>query len=128
MSNKSDNHIGEERKCSCQGYNLDKLVQPNILILLARQDLHGYRLIQELEERGLLFGNKADKTGIYRTLKTLEGRGLLLSTWDVQGAGAAKKIYRITDAGRECLTNWVSTLEQYKAEIENIIEEAKQIG
>lgn len=42
MSNKRLTPLGGKEKCSCKGYNLDKLLQPNVLILLAKQELHGY--------------------------------------------------------------------------------------
>lgn len=37
MSNSGLNLIGENIKCSCKGNNLDKLIQPQILIILANQ-------------------------------------------------------------------------------------------
>ena len=124
MSNKRVSLISKKVKCSCKGYNLDKLLQPNILILLSGQDLHGYLIIQELENKNLFHGEKADSTGIYRTLKILEDKGLVKSEWDINGAGAAKKIYKISVAGKDCLANWIKTLEEYKKTIEIIIEDA----
>lgn len=125
MSNKRLGLINENVKCSCKGYNLDKLLQPIILILLSKQDLHGYLIIQELENKDFFHGEKVDNTGIYRTLKTLEDKGLVKSEWDINGAGAAKKIYKISVAGKDCLANWIKTLEEYKKTIEIIIEDAK---
>lgn len=125
MSNNRQGLINKKVKCSCKGYNLDKLLQPNILILLAKHNLHGYLIIQELENKNLFNGEKADSTGIYRTLKTLEDKALVKSEWDMDGTGAAKKIYKITIAGKECLANWIQTLEDYKKTIETIIEDAK---
>lgn len=127
MSNNRQGIINVKVKCSCKGYNLDKLLQPNILILLAKQNLHGYLIIQELENKNLFRGEKFDNTGIYRTLKTLEDRALVDSEWDIDGTGAAKKVYKITNAGRECLKNWIKTLEDYKQIIETIITDAKVV-
>lgn len=126
MSDNRRSLIRVDVKCSCKGNNLDKLLQPNILTTLTKQKLHGYLIIQELERKNLFYGEKADSTGIYRTLKTMEERGLVSSDWDVDGSGAARKIYSITDAGRACLTNWIKTLENYKRTIDTIIEDAKR--
>lgn len=126
MSNNRLNLVNKD-KCSCKGYNLDKLLQPNILILLAKHKLHGYLIIQELESKGLFHGEKADNTGIYRTLKTMEDRLLVRSEWDLDGSGAAKKVYRITDEGLGCLRNWIGTLRDYKETIDGIIGEAEHV-
>lgn len=127
MSNKGVYLIRDRVKCSCKGSNLDKLLQPSILSLLEKQELHGYLIIKELEDKNLLYEEEADKTGIYRTLKVLENRGLVKSEWDVDGSGAAKKVYWITEEGKNCLINWIYTLENYKKTIDNIIEEAKNV-
>lgn len=127
MSNNRQSLIKEKVKCSCKGYNLDKFLQPSILILLAKQNLHGYLIIQEFKNKNLFLGEKVDSTGIYRTLNTLEDKGLVKSEWDMDGTGAAKKIYEITIPGKECLANWIQTLEDYKKTIEIIIEDAKDV-
>ena len=127
MADRKVNLIERTVKCSCRGYNLDKLLQPNILILLAKQNLHGYSIIQELENKKLFHGEKADNTGIYRTLNTLEEKGLVQFEWEVMSAGPAKKVYHITDAGLECLSNWIETLEAYRKSIDVIIDDAKSV-
>ena len=127
MSNSGTSLIGENNKCSCKGYNLDRLLQPNILMILAKQDMHGYMIIQELEQMNQFHGEKADNTGVYRTLKTLEEREMVRFEWVLDETGPAKKNYRITDKGLECLSTWVRTLESYKKSIEHIIREAENV-
>jgi PadR family transcriptional regulator PadR len=127
MLNRRTGLIGKNIKCSCKGYNLDKLLQPNILIILAKQKLHGYMIIQQLESGNLFHNEKIDNTGVYRTLKTLEDRGMVSSEWVLEESGPAKKTYMITEKGLECLDTWIQTLENYKNTIENIITEAKNI-
>ena len=126
MSNKRVTLIKKTEKCSCKGYNLDKLLQPNILSLLATRDMHGYVVIQELEKLDLFNGEKIDNTGIYRTLKHLEEKGLVQSQWDIEDAGAAKKIYQINGSGKECLAKWIQSLEAYKAIIDTVVDCAKR--
>lgn len=127
MLNRKISLIDKNIKCSCKGYNLDKLLQPNILTILAKQKLHGYMVIQELERGHLFHNEKVDNTGVYRTLKTLEDRGMVRSEWMLEESGPAKKTYMITDKGLECLETWIQTLENYKKTIENIITEAKNV-
>jgi len=66
-----------------------------ILFLLAEGPKHGYQLIKELQERsGGLY--RASTGTIYPTLQELDDEGLITSE-RVDG----KRVYRITDAGRE---------------------------
>ena len=127
MSNNRPTPLGGKEKCSCKGYNLDKLLQPNILILLAKQELHGYLIIQELESKDLFRGEKADNTGIYRTLRTMEDKGLVKSELVLEATGPAKKVYKVTEDGLHCLNNWIETLENYKNTIDGIITEARDV-
>ena len=128
MSNNEFNLlIDEDNKCSCKGNNLDRLIQPAILVILADNELHGYSIIQELELKNLFQGHPPDNTGIYRTLHIMEEKELLASGWDIPETGSAKKIYKITEKGRICLKTWIKTLEQYKDTIDNILKEAKRV-
>jgi poly-beta-hydroxybutyrate-responsive repressor len=110
-------------KCSCQGFNLEKFLQPNILVLLTHESLHGYLIIQKLKGIHPAGGEKFDSTGVYRTLQSMEKKNMVESHWDVAGAGAAKKIYTITPTGRECLSNWLRTLTEYRNTIAALIAE-----
>ena len=114
-------------QCACAGNNLDKLVQPTILLFLAEQDLHGYALIQKLMDSPMFKGEKPDPTGIYRFLRSMEDRQLVVSTWDLTASGPAKKVYTITANGMECLQRWTSTLRDYLASIETLVTVADRI-
>lgn len=102
------------KKCPCMGVNLDKLIQPATLMILAKENFHGYILVQKLQETCILQGKKPDPSGVYRCLRLLEQRGLVTAAWDVSDPGPAKKLYKITEAGMECLGNWADTLEKYQ--------------
>ena len=125
MSDIRDGLINDDIKCSCRGFNLDKLLQPRILTLLMQGDLHGYVMIQSLEKQDPFGFDKVDNAGVYRTLKKMESQKLIYSKWIHQESGAAKKIYRISAKGRESLCTWIHTLEQYQQGIERILIKAK---
>jgi poly-beta-hydroxybutyrate-responsive repressor len=109
-------------QCPCAGGTLDRLVQPAILVALADESMHGYRLHQRLGE-GPVFGGRApDSTGLYRALKTLEKRGLVTSSWDLGERGPARRLYTLTPAGSECLERWTATLAHYHAAIGALID------
>lgn len=113
-------------KCSCKGSNLDKLIQPAILTILANESLCGYQLVQRIAENPILKGQKPDTTGVYRMLKKMKDNNLVISNWNTSDAGPAKRVYKLTDKGKECLHNWIYTLEHYRKTIGELLNEAKK--
>ena len=111
--------------CPCAGRNLDKLVQPAILAVLAREDLHGYLIVQRLAEMPMFGGQKPDATGVYRFLKQMEERALVTFTWDLSENGPAKRLYTLTEAGRACLARWTDTLATYRDAISELLDTAR---
>ena len=82
-----------------------------LLALLARGPAHGYELKQDLE---LMLGSAYPQPNvgqIYVTLGRLEKSGLIEGE-DVEQSGRPnKKVYHLTDAGREALLAWFETTE-----------------
>lgn len=111
--------------CPCTGETLDKLIQPAILAVLAEGPMHGYGLAERIGALPAFAGNKPDVSGIYRYLKAMEGKGLVLSSWDLSESGPAKKTYQITVAGQRCLRRWVRTLEEYREAITALLNTAR---
>lgn len=108
--------------CPCAGRNLDKLVQPAILAVLASEDAHGYIIVQRLTEMPMFHGQKPDATGVYRYLRQMEERELVASKWDTSETGPAKRIYGITEEGRSCLARWMETLSTYHDALGELLE------
>ena len=77
------------------------MLELSALGLLQREPLHGYKLKQQLE---LFMGSciTANYGAIYPLLKRLEERGLVVVlAEEMGGGGCGRKIYRITDKGRD---------------------------
>lgn len=113
-----------EMDCPCRGKNLDKLLQPAILAILYKQDLHGFVLIQKLGENPMFDGTEPDRAGVYRYLKKMESSGLLSSDWELDGEGSKpRRIYSITKEGKHCLENWSAVLKTYRDSVGMLVEE-----
>jgi DNA-binding PadR family transcriptional regulator len=82
-----------------------------ILDLLRQRPRHGYDIIRALEER---FGGLYSPSpgSVYPTLQLLEDQGYVTS---VQQDG--KKVYTLTEAGREFLTARADTLDGIRARV-----------
>jgi len=99
--------------CSCAGVKLDRLLQPAILSILAKEQLNGYRVGKRLETMAMFHGRKPDPSGMYRTLKEFERRELIKAV-PTQRQRAEARVYEITDLGLSCLGRWVRTLATYR--------------
>jgi len=113
--------------CPCTGTTLTKLIQPAVLTVLSEGPLHGYRIAKRLGDFHISKGRKPDPTGVYRTLKSMEHRELVSSSWDLAAGGPPKRLYRLTKSGRQCLAQWVLTLEEYQKAIEELLTAAKAL-
>jgi DNA-binding PadR family transcriptional regulator len=112
--------------CPCAGGTLDRLIQPAILIALAEEPMHGYRLAERIGEFGMFHDTRPDASGVYRFLNTMENRGLVVATWDTSAHGPAKKSYRLTADGERCLKNWIQTLQDYRCGISALLKVARK--
>ena len=121
MSDTRGARLTELAECPCSGRNLDKLIQPAVLAILAEKPLHGYLIVQSLADMPMFKGHEPDNTGVYRFLNAMEDRGLLTSAWDMSDSGPAKKLFDLTNKGRECLAKWVATLREYREQIGELL-------
>jgi len=112
-------------ECPCVGATLDKLLQPAILTVLARAELHGYRIAEQVAQMPLFHGQKPDVSGVYRILRSMEARGLVEANWDVSERGPARRLYTLTPDGQECLSRWTVTLASYQEAIGRLLVMAK---
>ena len=86
-----------------------------LLSLLGERPQHGYELMKQLEERsGGMY--RASAGTVYPALAQLQDEGLILSESE-----DAKRVYRLSDAGRE-------ELEESAEAVEDIWQRAEQLG
>jgi PadR family transcriptional regulator, regulatory protein PadR len=113
--------------CSCRGRNLEKLIRPALLIVLAKGELCGYRIVQLLSEMPMFCGEKPNASGVYRALAAMAKEELVSASWDTSAAGPAKRLYQITQKGRVCLEVWLETLMKYRSSIDSLLVECKAV-
>jgi PadR family transcriptional regulator, regulatory protein PadR len=100
----------------------DRYMQPSILMGLYTKPSYGYELIQTIQRFGFVEG-QAPPGMIYRHLRQLEEDGLVFSEWITEGAGPAKRIYQLTDEGKEMLAIWIGYMEKQAQNLNNLIKE-----
>ncbi|MGD9609991.1 MAG: PadR family transcriptional regulator [Desulfovibrionaceae bacterium] len=89
----------------------DRYMQPSILMALLGGESYGYEMLQRISEYGFLKG-EAPPGMIYRHLRQMEEDQLVLSRWEAEGTGPARRVYAITQEGREVLEAWVGYMER----------------
>jgi DNA-binding PadR family transcriptional regulator len=95
---------------------VERFLEPALLLLLSEQPAHGYELVDRAAV--LVPGEKPELGGLYRVLRALEEDGLVLSEWDAEEPGPAKRRYELTPAGRELLRAWAKALKQTQVNVD----------
>ncbi|MDY0357583.1 MAG: PadR family transcriptional regulator [Sedimentisphaerales bacterium] len=111
-------------RCICTGRSLDRMLRPAILTVLHDQSrgLHGYAIEKHLQVFAFFQEQLPDYTGLYRLLKRMEAEGLLSSTQCDSQAGPSKRMFRLTDKGRRCLSRWFESLTEYRRMLDDLLE------
>jgi len=86
-----------------------------LLVMLKEQNLHGYEIMKELKDK---FDVITDPGTVYRALRQLERDGYISSWWDPKEQGPARRIYTLTEGGREALNLWSAALEAYRSNLD----------
>ena len=89
----------------------ERYLQPSLLMGLLVKQSYGYELIQSIQEFGFVEG-QAPPGMVYRHLRQLERDGLVISQWETEGTGPAKRTYELTADGAEVLSLWVEHMER----------------
>ena len=98
---------------------VERFEEPALLLLLRERPAHGYELLEALPE--LVPGQRVDMGNLYRALRRLEEEGLVRSEWDADAPGPARRVYELTDAGRELLGQWVAALARARDRIDRFL-------
>lgn len=118
---------GRFRGCNHSPFMGGDILIPAILAILTKKSTYGYSLIEELGDLGIevsLFHPSI----IYRTLRMMEIEGLVTSKWDIRDIGPARRMYTITDLGKNFLKGWGLNVKRSFQVIENILKLAEEGG
>jgi DNA-binding PadR family transcriptional regulator len=90
--------------------NLSRFVEPLVLLLLKKKGKsYGYDLGNELQAHALTDA-AIERAALYRTLRTLEVNGNVVSEWETDKGGPARRVYKLTRRGEDHLQEWAAVL------------------
>jgi len=106
---------------------LNRFVVPGVLLLLAEEEAHGYELGVRLAALGFI-ENENDTALVYRALGTLSGEGYVKSREAPGEGGPPRKVYSLTNAGRELLEEWRCVIEERVELLSRFLERHSALG
>jgi len=103
------------------------MIEPSVLYLLATGTAsHGYQLTEQANQLGLA-ETIIEPAAVYRCLRTLEADGCVISDWDTTGSGPARRVYKLTEIGRQRLSGWAAVINQRVQALANFVELCRQL-
>jgi len=91
-----------------------------ILSCLARESMHGYRIVKELEQMSEGYFTMREGT-LYPHLHQLEKDGLIEGYWETVTGGRNRKSYRITDKGMAELAKKKCEWETFQTNVNQVL-------
>jgi PadR family transcriptional regulator PadR len=119
---------GRAHPCTCAMGNLYRFVEPVVLLLLKKKGRsYGYDLSGELEAHALTDA-QIERGALYRTLRQLEANGNVISAWDIEKSGPARRVYRLTAKGERHLDEWATVLQHVSRSMARFVAEARRVN
>lgn len=118
---------GAQGPCTCTMGNLYRFVEPVILFLLQQKgQSYGYDLAGDLNNHSLTDA-EIERAALYRTLRQLEASGHVVSEWDTSQPGPARRLYHLTDSGRQHLKEWEVVLDRLAASLVRLVDDIRSL-
>jgi DNA-binding PadR family transcriptional regulator len=95
-------------------------LQPCFLLQLHNQDRHGYDLLHGLQEF-IADADDYDPSIIYRIMRDMETNGLVSSYEGTVSRGPKRRMYNLTEQGRNQLSSWITDLQKTRDEIDHLL-------
>lgn len=116
------------KPCTCAMGNIYRFAEPVILYMLKQKGKsYGYDLASGMKEHALT-DSEIEGAALYRTLRRLEENGYVKSSWDVAGAGPARRTYILTDSGDRHLAEWAEVLHKLSTSMEHFVQKSRQLN
>ena len=102
---------GHDYPCTCAMGNLYRFVEPVVLLLLKKKGRsYGYDLGNDLHAHALTDA-AIERAALYRTLRNLEVNGNVVSEWETDKRGPARRVDKLTRKGEDHLKEWAAVLD-----------------
>lgn len=108
--------------------HLYRFVEPVLLLALKEKGrTYGYEILGSLAEHAFTDG-EIEKAVLYRTLRRLEEHGYIVSDWDTDEPGPARRVYTLTPDGEKHLGEWAQVLSKVAASMNRFVRKVSSLG
>jgi PadR family transcriptional regulator len=119
---------GHDYPCTCAMGNLYRFVEPVVLLLLKKKGRsYGYDLAHELRAHALTDA-AIERAALYRTLRNLELNGNVVSEWETDNSGPARRVYKLTRQGENHLKEWAAVLDHVAKSMRRFVSAAESLA
>jgi DNA-binding PadR family transcriptional regulator len=107
--------------------NLYRFVEPVVLLLLKKKGRsYGYDLAAELQNHALTDA-EIERAALYRTLRQLELNGNVVSKWETDQSGPARRVYKLTAKGERHLAEWATVLGHVSQSMSRFVKDTRAL-
>ncbi|MCX6343736.1 MAG: helix-turn-helix transcriptional regulator [Armatimonadetes bacterium] len=96
-----------------------------ILSCLAREPMHGYRIVKELKDLSEGYFKMGEGT-LYPHLHQLEQDGLIEGYWETSQGGRERRMYKITEEGTAALAKKQQEWQKFQANMARVLKIAPE--
>jgi len=108
----------DQSSCCCHAGT--GLIQLEILRILYENPTHGYQIMEGL--RNFTSNEYAPEPGaIYTMLRRLEQRGLLTSRWEKKSSRTDRRVYTITEDGKQFLSDGLQMVKRRRPLMNDLV-------
>ena len=119
---------GHDYPCTCAMGNLYRFVEPVLLLLLKKKGRsYGYELAEDLQAHALTDA-AIERAALYRTLRTLEANGNVVSEWETDNSGPARRVYKLTRQGEQHLQEWAAVLDHVAKSMSRFVKTTRSMA
>ncbi len=96
-----------------------------ILSCLAREPMHGYRIVKEIDAVSEGYFRMREGT-LYPHLHELENDGRIEGYWETVSGGRERRMYRITATGKAALARMQAEWRKFEASLNRVLGQAPE--
>ena len=115
----------KKRRCIFRIKTWD-ILEGAVLSLLLESPSYGYSLVEQIAKYEIS-SELLNQGVIYRILRNLETNGFISSEWETEGVGAARRVYKITNNGKEYLKHFVSIEKEKINKINKVLNKIEKV-
>jgi PadR family transcriptional regulator PadR len=113
--------------CTCAMGNVYRFVEPVVLLMLKKKGRsYGYDLGSQLQKHAITDA-EIERAALYRTLRHLEANGNVVSEWDTDQSGPARRVYKLTRKGEAHLKEWATVLDHVGRSMARFVREVSEL-